>query len=191
MDIREQIQRVKELKEYINTELPKFAEQVAVLDLAALVANRVVQKGKDYLGNDFTAYSTIQIPAWKFYGKSRTQTAEKKIRGLISNKGDKGKGGVLSYEEFRILNNLKTDKKNYEFTGEMWRKFGIVSSRTASGGIFKISLGGTTTAAQNKIDENSKEAGLSIIEASEAEKALVNNSVSDWIDEQADRILNG
>ena len=105
---------------YVTNELPVFAQQVAANDLAALVTNRVVQKGENYLGSAFSPYSKNTVAAWRFWGKSRTQAAERKLRALSRAKG------ALSYEEFRSLNNLKTDKKNFEFTGEMWRKFGIV-----------------------------------------------------------------
>lgn len=184
MDIYEQIARFDELTEYIKNELPVFAEQVAANDLAALVTNRVVQRGENYLGSQFSPYSRNTVAAWRFWGKSRTQAAERRVRAKSRAKG------ALSYVEFRQLNNLKTDKKNFEFTGEMWRKFGIVRVQI-TGDRFKVSLGGTSTAAQDKIDENSKREGLSIIEANEAEKALVQRTVAGWIDRQAERILNG
>lgn len=183
MDIYEQIRRLDDLIAYVNNELPVFAQQVAVNDLAALVTNRVVQKGENYLGASFSPYSKNTVAAWRFWGKSRTQAAERKVRALSRAKG------ALSYEQFRELNNLKTDKKNFEFTGEMWRKFGIVRV-DISGGNFKISIGGTSPAAQDKIGENSTREGLSIIEANEAEEALVQKTVSGWIDRQAERILN-
>ena len=169
---------------YVTNELPVFAQQVASNDLAALVTNRVVQTGKNFKGGSFSAYSSKTVAAWRFWGKSRTQAAEKKVRAVSRAKG------ALSYQEFRELNNLKTDKKNFEFTGEMWRKFGIVRV-DVSGQRFKISLGGTSTVAQDKIDENSNREGISIIEASTREEQIVQNTVQGWITRQADRILNG
>lgn len=184
MDIYEKIERLKRLREYLTNELPIFAEQVLATDLIAVVTNRVVQKGENYLGVPFSPYSTNTVAAWRFWGKSRNQKAERKIRALARAKG------ALSYTEFRGLNNLNTNVKNFEFTGEMWRKFGIVRVNV-TGERFKISIGGTTSVAQKKIDENSSREGVSIIEASEAEKTLVETTTKDWIDRQAERILNG
>lgn len=184
MDIYEQIRRFDELSSYITNELPKFAQQVAANDLQALVANRVIQKGENYLGVPFSAYSRNTVAAWRFWGKSRTQAAEKRVRALSRARG------ALSYTDFRELNNLETAKKNFEFTGEMWRKFGIVRV-DISGQRFTVSLGGTTPAAQQKIDENSAREGISIIEATPREEQLVQAAVNGWLNRQADRILNG
>jgi len=184
MDIYDQIRRFDELSSYITNELPVFAQQVAANDLAALVTNRVVQKGENYKGSPFSAYSTNTVAAWRFWGKSRTQAAEKRVRALSRARG------ALSYKGFRELNNLETSKKNFEFTGEMWRKFGIVRV-DISGQRFTVSLGGTSPAAQDKIDENSAREGISIIEANEREEAIVQASVNGWLNRNADRILNG
>jgi len=186
--LREFIGNIDDLQNYINTELPEYAKQVAVNDVATLVTNRVVQRGENYLGNPFSPYSDKDVAAWRFYGKSRTQAAEKKVRALTKKKGKKK--GVLSSKGFRLLNNLKVDKKNFEFTSEMWRKFGLVNFSSVAGGTFKISLGGTTTAAQKKIDANSAQEGLSIIEANDNEKALANRAMLAWLEDQTERILN-
>lgn len=183
MDIYEQINRLDELINYVNNELPIFAQNVAAADLAALVTNRVVQKGENYKGGQFSPYSTQTVAAWRFWGKSRTQAAEKKVRAQAKAKG------ALSYKTFRELNNLKAGAKNFEFTGEMWRKFGIVST-IRTGPNFKIKIGGTTTAAQDKIDENSAREGLSIVEASEKERQIVQQTAQGWLNRQANRILN-
>lgn len=182
MTPREAAERFDELIDFVRNTLPGIAERVAATDLVALITNRVVQKGLDFNGASFSSYSTTDIPAYKFWGKSRTQSAEAKLRDLSRQKAK------LSYATFRALNNLKTDKKNFEFTGEMWRKFGVIS-RSASGNNFKISLGGTTTAAQQKIDDNSAEEGLSIIENNSAEEAIIQQSIQDWLTQQAQRIL--
>lgn len=184
MDIYEQIRRFDDLIEYVTNELPIFAQQVTANDLAAAVSSRVIDQGLNFKGQPFSPYSKKTIPAFRFWGKSRTQAAEKKVRDLARNKG------ALSYDGFRGLNNLRTGTKNFEFTGEMWRKFGIVRTNLL-GERFTISLGGTTTAAQTKIDENSEREGVSIIEASADDEKLVQRTTQGWLDRNAERILNG
>jgi hypothetical protein len=181
---REQAERIGELRLYIAQELPLYALRVAGADLVALITNRVVQRGEDANGAKFSPYSRNTVAAWRFWGKSRTQAAEAKVRALARARG------ALSYEEFRRINNLNTNIKNFEFTGEMWRKFGVIAN-TSDGQRFRISLGGTTPAAQRKMDDNSDREGISIIEANEQEEAAVQGSVQVWIDQQANRILNG
>lgn len=184
MTIREQIERLDELIDFVENELPDYAHRVAANDLAALVAKRVIETGTNYKGGKFSPYSSNQIPAYKFWGKSRNQTAERKVRNLSKARG------ALSYGEFRELNNLLTRNKNFEFFGEMWKKFGVVSY-TNSGGRFKVVIGGQTDSAQRKIDENSDREGISIIEANEQEIALMQATTQAWLEQQADRILNG
>lgn len=185
MTIDEQINRFDRLVEFVEQELPKYAEQVLVTDLIALVSNRVIQTGKDYTGKKFKPYSTNTVAAWRFWGKSRTQSAEARIRKIARTPTGQYRGGALDYKTFRELNNLKTDKKNFEFTGSMWRKFGIVNVTPS-----KIQIGGTTTDAQQKIDDNSDREGVSIIEASRKEELIVQNSAKIWLESNANRILN-
>lgn len=184
MNIREQIERFDELIAFVQNELPQKAEQVAGHDLVALITNRVVQDGMNYAGGKFSPYSERFLRADAFVGKSRTQTAERKIQAQLKA------GGTLNYKQFRELNNLETDKKNFEFTGEMWRKFGVISS-TVGGMRFRITLGGKTEAAAKKIEENSEREGVSIIEASAEEGFIVVGTMQAWLNKEADRILNG
>lgn len=183
MDIRAQIIKLDDLIRFIELELPVYAEKVLATDIIALVTNRVVQKGEDFKGRLFSDYSIIKTDPAQFFDKSRTAAADKRVRAL-----DKARG-ALSYSGFRELNGLKVDKKNFEFTGEMWRKLGIVNRKTSSNN-FIISIGGTSTASQDKIDNNSEYEGVSIIEASEKEEHLAQRAAKIWLEEQANRIIN-
>lgn len=183
MTIREQIQRITDLIEFIEIGLPELAETVLAKDLAALVSDRVIQDGENYLGGSFKPYSTKTVAAFRFWGKSRTQAAERKVRERSRARG------AMSYTEFRNINNLNTGKKNFEFTGEMWRKFGPVKTVKQEGG-FKTSIGGTTEDAQRKIDENSAAEGYSIIEANDEEREVSEEGAAQWLIFNSNRILN-
>tara|TARA_R110000787_G_scaffold97665_4_gene201320 strand:+ start:18686 stop:19237 length:552 start_codon:yes stop_codon:yes gene_type:complete len=183
MTIDEQIKKIDELKKYIKNELPILAQKVLVSDLIALVTNRVTQEGLDFKGSPFKPYSTTAIGAGLFSGKSRTQTAEKKIK-LMSKSGLS-----LSYSQFRKLNNLNTDKKIFEFTGEMWTKFGIVDLSKSDNSI-SVKVGGRNQASQDKIDFNSSREGISIIENSVTEELIVQQTAQDWLNRQTKRILS-
>lgn len=183
MDLTELPDRLDDLINFVENELPLYAERVMMHDLIALVTNRVVQTGKDHQGNPFKSYSTNPVPAYKYWGKSRNQSAEKQVRNLSRARS------VLTYKDFRQLNNLKTNVKNFEFTGEMWKKFQVLSF-TNSGGRFKVSAGGSTPAAQQKMDDNSQREGVNILEASQKEINIASFTAGEWLAEQADRILN-
>ena len=187
--IRDQIEKLDRLIEFVENELPNYAKDVLAAQVIGLVSERVVQTGVNFKGGKFTPYSTKTIPAYLFWGKSRTQTAERKVRALSRKKDSSGKKtGALSYDEFRGINNLKTGVKNFEFTGEMWRKLGVIKT-TKSGTKFTVSIGGTSTAAQDKIDANSEREGISIIEANEREKTLSQQGAKEWLESNAKRIL--
>lgn len=183
-DLEEQIRRFDVLMEYIEKQLPLKAQAIAGMDLVAMVAHRVVQDGKDSKGQSFSAYSDIQIEASEFIGKSRVASVDAKIKAMAKKKQR------LSYKQFREMNNLEIAKKNFEFTGEMWRKFGIVNF-TINGQNFKIKIGGTTEAAQKKIDENSYSENESIIEATEEERQWYEKTLNDWLNAETNRLLNG
>ena len=184
MGIDDQIDKFDDLIEFVRKELPKYAQRTLAGDVAALVINRVTLTGKNYKGQPFKPYSKNAVAAYKFWGKSRTQTAENKVRKLSRARS------ALSYSEFRELNNLPVNKKTFDFTTEMWRKFGFINADVRADGAFKISLGGQNTSAQKKIDENTAREGISIIEASGKEERIAQQATKDWITAQANRILS-
>ena len=49
-------------------------------DLVALITQRVVQTGKSSEGSQFSPYSTEELPAFFYFGKSRSGSAEEKVR---------------------------------------------------------------------------------------------------------------
>lgn len=181
--LEDNIKRFEDAIKFIEEQLPKKAQAIASLDLVAMVTNRVVQDGKDYRGQSFSAYSDIKIEAKEFIGKSRVASVDKKIREMAK------KNQLISYKEFRQMNNLEISKKNFEFTGEMWRKFGLLSF-TVNGYSFKISIGGTTAEAQRKIDENSYSENESIIEATQEEREFYEYSLQTWLETETNKILN-
>jgi hypothetical protein len=182
MTLQEQIAHIDRLILFIETELPRYVETVAATDLAALIADRVITTGEDKDGAKFSPYSTNPDNAKNYVGKSRNQSAERKVKAL------QRAGTALSYKTFRELNNLQSDFKRFEFTGEMWKKFGVIRA-TLTAERFHIIIGGTTPEAQDKIDSNSDYENQSIIEASRAEVLIVEKTSFYWLEDQSKRIL--
>lgn len=158
-------------------EIRQGAEQrslVAAKDMVALISNRVIQKGTDSDGQPFSPYSDHPLDPRKLFGKSRSSGAEQRVRKAI-------RGGLISYKTFRQLNNLNVDKKNFEFTGEMWRKFDVKST-TSDGGNIIVTIGGTTPASALKIDYLSEQENQSIIAPSGDEVRTIERIIGAWID---------
>ena len=148
--------------ERLERELPqRFADaaRVAALDLVAAVVDRVVETGHSASGNQFTPYSTLPMQAWRLWGKSTTQAAEKKVRALARE--DK----TISYAEFRRLNGRPDKFKNFSFTNAMWRDFGVISINL-DGTSIEVRIGGKTEQSRRKINENSEREGVNIVEPS-------------------------
>jgi len=184
MDIRDGMRKVDELIALIETDLPKLAQEVVANDLVALITNRVTIEGKDSKGNKFSDYSDKEVAAANFIDKSRTQSANKKVKELAKAQG------ALSYKGFRKLNGLKVDKKNFEFTGGMWQGFGVLRvSGTASD--YRITMGGKTPDVAKKIAENSYAENVNIIAPSDKEIEMVKDTLSGWLERQLRRVFGG
>lgn len=166
--------------ERLERELPqRFADaaRVAALDLVAAVVDRVVETGQSASGNQFTPYSTLPMQAWRLWGKSTTQAAEKKVRALARE--DK----TISYAEFRRLNGRPDKFKNFSFTNAMWRDFGVISINL-DGTSIEVRIGGKTEQSRKKIEGNSEREEINIIAPSRGElkafkKSILKNALRD------------
>ena len=155
------------------------AATIAGGDLAALVENRVVQTGKSADGQPFSPYSTTPVPAFFYFNKSRNAAGENRARSAA-------KAGLpLSYRDFRGANGLGTDEKNFEFTGEMWQGFGVVSLRKTANGA-SVTIGGKTPTSAQRIEWNSGREKKNIVAPSEQELAVVRANLVLW----ANKIVN-
>lgn len=149
-------------------------------DLVALITQRVVQTGKSSEGSQFSPYSTEELPAFFYFGKSRSGSAEEKVRVKAKKKEP------ISYKEFRQINNLNTSPKNFEFTGEMWRGFGVLQVQRSNAGA-TVTIGGRTKASAEKITWHTEREGRSIIAPTKQEIEIVTANLRRW----AQSIVNG
>lgn len=75
----------------------------------------------------------------------------------------------VSYRQFRQFNGLNTDKKNFEFTGEMWQGFGVKSARQTRPGIFEVTIGGKNSRTDSLLGYHEAREGVDITEPSQQE----------------------
>lgn len=142
----------------------------AMQDLVADIANRVIEQGKGADDQPFTPYSTKPVPAFLYYGRSRNQSGESRVRAAA-----KKKQGV-SYRDFRQFNGLPVARKNFSFNNEMWRHFGVKSVRRR-GGVVTTTIGGQNAQAANKIQWLSDQERRSIIAPTARELVRVQSNI--------------
>ena len=193
MTLEQAITKIDQLKKKVATDLPKKIVQIASVDIAAMIADRVVKTQTNFRGNKFSRYSTRPMLAsgttiksrrvWEALASSKNKRRE--LDWVTIKRGGKNihlfeiKGG---YAELRKIEGFTNANKSFEFTTEMWRKFGV-KKVTYSGNVMKITLGGKTDEAQKKINVNSKHEGVNIIAANKNEEKFLHDRVN--------RILQG
>lgn len=118
-------------------------------ETVALVRLRVQNEGVDSNGQSFGGYSKAVVPQYYYYGRSLSDGAEDKVKA-----GD----WFLSYEEFREDNNLRTDIKDFTFSGEMWRNAGVTDIQSDQ---YKtdVTLGGQTQRSAELLSYHSDKYG--------------------------------
>jgi len=172
MNVSETLAALDRIESQLRRELPERARASGV-SLVSVAQQRVLDTGRDGEGQSFTPYSTAPIPAFFYLGKSRTASAEKKVKQAAKARTP------LSYSDFRAINNLNTSPKTFEFTGEMWRGVGVVSVEQIPDGV-RIVLGGTTKVSKDRLEWNTAREGKRIIRPSKAEIAAEIKSLNAW-----------
>lgn len=179
MTIDETINKLKAFEKKVKTDLVRDLGRVIAQDTVSQIETRVRDQQKDCRGRSFGAYSTRPMltsgetlksrRVWQKLASSKSK--RRALNWVTIKRGGKNihlfelKGG---YAELRKLEGFNNSKKSFEFTGEMWRKFGVISS-TLAGNKVIFRLGGKTQAAQDKIDYNSEREGVEITCISDTE----------------------
>lgn len=179
MSISEALQKLDRIENELRSGLANPLI-IAGGDLCAAIADRVINEGRGANGQAFRPYSDRGVPAFFYFGRSRSAAGESRMRRAAKERK------AVSYREFRAANNLPTGIKNFSFTNDMWRHLGVKGVKPSANG-YTLTIGGTTPDAQNKIRWNSEREGRNIVEPSQAEL----NRLADYINEHLKRAING
>lgn len=136
-------------------------------DAAALVEQRIVEKGTNKDGVKLSPYSTKEVPAYLYFGRSRNAGGEAAVRRKAKERQP------VSYSEFRQLNGLNTNVKSLQFTGEMWQGFGVTAVRQIGTGVVEVTIGGKNARTASLLGYHSTREGTQITEPSADELKLV------------------
>jgi hypothetical protein len=134
MDIAEFQQRLNDTINEIEANRESEA-LIIVNDALRLIKRRVINSGTKADGSTFGDYSDTLVPVWFFKEKeSRAVSAYDKLYQAVKagNKGAKVKRKSrkddseytsleASYTDWRDVNNLPTEFKNFSFTGRTWQ----------------------------------------------------------------------
>lgn len=142
-------------------------------DATALVETRIVHTGKKSDGTPLSPYSTKEVPAFFYFNRSRNNAGEKAVRSRAKRRES------ISYKQFRALNGLNTDKKNLEFTGEMWQGFGVTGVTIIRPGVAEVQIGGKNARARALLGYHSTAENTDIAEPSAQEVSQVQAAIAE------------
>jgi len=193
LSLEETIRRLKEFRKKFSTDFVRDLGKVVGVDMVSEIEMRVRDRQRKADNQLFGRYSTSPMltsgttvksrRVWQKMASSKTKRRE--LDWVTIKKGGKNihlfelKGG---YAQLRKLEGFSNARKSFEFTGEMWRKFGVTNT-TVGNGVITFILGGKTTAAQDKIDWNNEREGVVITEPGKIEIQNLQN--------QIDRLIPG
>ena len=193
MTVGEFNKRLTAFEKSVIRKLPdQFIKAKAGFDIAAIVSERVIQKSVSGDGGHFSAYSTdpmltsgTTVKSKRVWNEKAGSKAKRRdLKWVTIQKGGKNirlfelEGG---YAELRRLEGFSNRYKNFWFTSEMWRGFGLKQATKSSQG-FKLVYGGKTSEAQKKMNWNSEREGKNILDMTTGEETEISNNVSKWID---------
>ena len=192
----EAAKKTDQLQKLIKRELPLFIQQRIAQNAISKIVERVVGRQKNFMGGSFSAYSTRPILTTGV--TERGSRVRRAVAGSKSARRDLdwvtiksgGKNVTLfelpgGYAQIRRLSGFGNRNKSFEFTGQMWRGFGVKRVRKTSKEII-ITLGGKNLEAQKKIDANSQREGISIINISDKEL----KELAVMVDKELQRYVN-
>jgi hypothetical protein len=171
--LSEYIKRIDTALQRIDSEASAELSRAGV-DLIALVSQRVIQEGETATGGKFTGYSNNQVPAYLYYNKSRSGSAEQRVRTLAKQRKE------ISYRELRVINGLNVNFKTFEFTGSMWRNIRVVGVQK-QGDKYTATIRASNSQDQKKLEGNSQRERQLIIKPSKDELKLIERQLSNWL----------
>ena len=198
MKVDEAVKRFAQLRKMIERELPVFIHQRIAHNAVSMIQNRVVQTQRDYMNRSFSRYS--ERPMWTTGTTEKSDRVRRAVAGskakrrqlqwiTVQHKGQnirlfKLEGG---YAEMRRIEGFSNTNKSFEFTGQMWRGFGVKRVQKTKGSV-TVTIGGRDKRSQELIDENSKREGVNIVNISDEELEKLAKQIDKELQRYVDRV---
>jgi len=192
----EAIRRIEKLEGMVARDLPIFIQERLSHSAIDMIENRVRVQGKNWRGGNFKPYSTKPILSSGTTAKSKAvgrtlASSKSKRRQLewrtVEHKGRKVRLFIVpgGYKQIRQIEGLQTGHKDFWFTTQMWRGFGVKRVQKTKNQV-TVRLGGTNQESQDKIDANSEREGVNIINISDSEL----KDLAKMVDKEIQRYIN-
>jgi hypothetical protein len=149
--------RLKRLISDIQRNQPDIAVGVAASFLAA-IRNRVQLERVGVDGQPYSNYSTRPLSPKTWPSLPSRGNKESKI-----DQATKQAGGLFSYKTWRDVNDLKTDRKDFTFTGEMFKSMQVSPVAATNKGV-KVTISPRTERSQDVLAANEKREGKPILQ---------------------------
>lgn len=188
MTVKEFESKSKNLERAITTKMFDIVAAYAGLTMVSQISNRVIDTQTNAKGSKFPRYSDKPVLSsgttergkhvWNKLASSKTKRKQLEWVTVNGHKLFVVPGG---YAEIRRLSGELNTNKNFFWTGEMWKKFGITKKQRTKTG-FRIRLAGLNAEAQKKMDENSRREGINILDLTQQEEKELAQYIDTWID---------
>lgn len=163
-------------------QFPKLGQEVGN-NAKALIERRVVGQGIDHQGRPFSGYSDRPYPTYV----NRNRLGKGAYAALVgkAKQSQKARGGLYSsYKDVREAAGRQTSKKDFRFTGEMWRNTLPVTKADRNG--FRTLIEGRSDLTKKKLQGHAdREGGDRLLNLSQSEE----QSISKVIDRALDQAL--
>jgi hypothetical protein len=152
-------------------------------DTMALVKSRVINRGESASGSKFKPYSKAVVPVTLYKNKEARGAKSydnlyKAVTGSARGSKRKGQptkglgGWFASYKDWREINRLQTDHKDFSFTSRMWKSVQPILIKSDQLETV-IEIKSNTPKENNKLRWNSEQEGISLLAANTDEEKKV------------------
>ena len=111
-----------------------------------------------------------------------------RITDRVETEGKSAKGGKFSPYDSKYLKwkqkkkGFKQTDKNFTLTRDMWDRFGVTNT-SKTPGFLEVTLSGTNSFAQDKMNWNSEREEISVIDASKEDREAQDAFLQKWLNE--------
>lgn len=133
----------------VNQELALLAK--------AKITNRLTERGETAEGKSLGKYSTKPMSPLFFLGKG-LKSADTKLKAKIKSQARSGQKPGVSYEEWRVMNNLPVDHVTLSFTTDTLKDIDVLNS-TTSGTSVLTEVGSKDSKSKDIINSRGKKTG--------------------------------
>jgi hypothetical protein len=173
--------------------LPAWVTEIAAMNIAPSIRERVETNGENSEGGSFGSYSTtpgyfpVKTPGMKAlkrpYGKKNSAGNQFSVFQSGEKEGQPHKTKYIEtgYDGYKRELDRNIGTKNFSLTGNMWKRFGVSNRPAVLEDKVIVELGGTSEYSKNLISVNSDREKINIIGLNKTEVGLFVKQLQDYV----------